>query len=198
MLKKTTTLLFLILLTFSSCAVKKIRYTYDFKTIQQGVDFTINKGTWLLNTIDIPEEKEGRQIDKILKQFNKWTKNNTTLTQNMVSKNGDKFHHLFTKDITKDDLDFLEKMSDYRYLVNVYILKTDTSSPRVSITEMMFDIYDIKNKDLVVSERVIGALDHENPSEIGDIHGFRVEVTPSMISGLIKKGLKRLGKNSKY
>lgn len=79
-------------------------------------------------------------------------------------------------------------MSDYRYLVNVYILKTVNSSLRETITEMMFDIYDIKNKDLVVSERVIGALDRENPSKIGDIHScFRAEVTPDMINGLIKK-----------
>lgn len=195
MLKKL--LLFSLIISFYSCAVKKINYTYDFKTIQQGVDFTQSKGLWLLNTLDIPERETGRQVNKILKKFNNWTNNNTIHTTKMVDKSGKKINLLLSKDISKDNLKLLQEVSNYKYIANIYILNVDDSNPKYTITEMMFDFYDITTKELFLSERVIGSMNHENTSNIGDIHGFRFNVTPDMVSGLIKKGLKKIDKNSK-
>lgn len=194
MLKKILLLSAIFVLTFSACSVKKIRYSYDFKTIQQGINFTQSPGNWVLTTKDIPENEEVN----ILNQFNKWTKNKTVLTSEMVDKEGKLVGNLFASSVDKKGLQVLNKVSDYKYFVDAYLVDSGNTDARITIGEMMFDIYDISTQKLIVSERVIGSMDNENPDNIGDIYGFRFGVTPNMIKGLVKKGLKRIEKNSTY
>lgn len=193
MLKKTLAVLVLIF-TFYSCAIKTIKYSYDSKTIQQGIDFTRSQGEWLLYTSNISKKSE----HKILSEFNRWTKNKTSLTSKMIDKQGKRVSSLFSTPVDSENLKFLKQVSNYKYLINIYPLKIDSSNPRITVGEVMFDIYDISAEKLILSKRVIGSMDNENTTNIGDVKGFRISATPNMVNGLIKKGLKRIHKNSKY
>lgn len=195
MIKKT--FLFSLILIITSCAIKKINYTYDFKTIQKGIDFTQSNGLWFLNIIDIPEKKAGRQVNLILSQLNKWTKNNTVLKSNIIDKGGKSIFLNLSKKIEKEQLNFLKEVTNYKYFMNVRLIK-NVNNHMYHTAEMMFDVYDISKEKLILSERIIGNIYNEDPSLFDDDKSFKLTATPNLISGLIKKGLKRIEKNSKY
>lgn len=177
-----------------SCSIKTIHYSYNFRTIYKGIDFTQQQGNWLLNSVNLPE----RNKEKILSKFNKWTKNKTTLTSKMIDKQGAKVGGFFSNPLTAESLKFIKEITNYKYLINVYLLKNQNSTPQITITEMVLDIHDITNNNVILSEIVTASMHHEQTTDIGDIHGFRVSVEPNMIDGLVKKGLKKIGKNSIY
>lgn len=188
-------LLLLVLTTLTSCSFKTINYSHDFSTFQKGVDFTQTSGEWLLNTMNLPEQREG-SLEKIAYDtFSDWTDKKVVRKINMKDNKGKRYSFPISYQPTNKDFILLSKTTPYKYLVNIH-LGSDKNGPRLQESEIFIDIYDIDNHKLIVSERVIGILDKVNGKDIGN--SFKVDVIPNMMSKLLRKGLKNIKQNSKF
>ncbi len=188
-------LLISISFTFISCSFKTINYSHEFITFEKGIDFTNTSGYWLLNTMKLPEHINSNSEEIVYKTFSKWTGDKVTKKIRMVDKKGkNHFFNIPNKPNSKE-LEFIENTTDYKYIINVYVSEDiDKTISRES--EVFIDVYNITDRKLMLSERVIGFLDKVNGNDIGE--GFKVDVIPEMMPKLIKKGLKNIEKNSKF
>ncbi|CAM1345639.1 hypothetical protein [Tenacibaculum amylolyticum] len=188
-------LLLLVLTIITSCSFKTINYSHDFSTFQKGIDFTQTSGEWLLNTMNLPEQREG-SLEKIAYDtFSDWTGKKVVKKVNMKDNTGKKYSFAIPYQPTKEEFTLLSKTTPYKYLINIH-LGSDQNGPRLQESEIFIDLYDIDNHKLMVSERVIGVLDKVNGNDIGN--SFKVDVIPNMMSKLLRKGLKNIEKNSKF
>lgn len=193
MLRKTLLIIVTILLT--SCSFKTISYTHEFNTFQKGIDFKQASGNWLLNTMNLPEREEG-SLEKIaFNKFSDWTHKKIVKKENMKDKKGKKAFFNIPYHPNTENLIFINQTTNYKHLVNIY-LERDTNNRKLQESEIFIDVYDIAKKKIILSERVVGFMDKEKGTDIGD--SFKIDVIPGMMSRLLKKGLKKIEENSTF
>ena len=194
MLKKTLILTFISTI-FISCSFKTIDYSHEFITFEKGIDFTNTSGYWLLNTMKLPEHRNSNSEEIVYETFSRWTNNKVIKKIKMIDKKGKKNFFEIPNKPNYKELEFVNKTTNYKYIINIYLTKdVDKTISRES--EIFIDIYNITNKNLMLSERVTGFLDKVNGNNIGD--GLKVDIIPEMMPKLIKKGLKNIERNSKF
>ena len=180
-----------ILILLNSCNVAK--YTFETKS-NIGIDF--EKGKWLLNEIDCPDEINPNLTKITIDEFSIYLKDRLSV---LNQTKGVLLPNKISTNLNKSTLRDLKNGSGFDYFINIKteILKKDTwqkgsvDSDINTSTRVMLEIYDLNNTEIIYKQSVIGdvAIDPNDST-----FRFAKGVNELFIGGL-KRIMRKIRKN---